>query len=470
MNRARVKLVAVAKNEAYFLPQWIFHHFYMGFDAIDVYINRSVDNSAEILGILRNYYPNLSFYSADWIDKIGSIGDTCNTPMQFAAYTFAHEKTLSGFDYVMFIDVDEFWLPKNGWCTIQHCIRRLDYPDMIHFEWFCSDGLDDYKMPITAADKIEGISFNNGKTLIRTDIDLDFVRLHTQPVVGDFRCVLADGEELTTLDSNPDIVAHRHLRGLKDYFLLHDWKRSPLWHLSNIGNGHATLGTKDAKFFPKSTKVEYNNRFPGYIEAKFKITLLPDYLEKFAKITRSSALEGAMVRARKSRLLLALDAIRRIKSDPNSKLSQMLLPTISPLEDLHMQAIAQIREHEPDFPEGPIITDPATLQSGTHEEIIANFALAMRLYPYAMDSEGAPLFARAYIEYLFGHGNLNEAIAFLNSYEKTIPSLFGRTWKYLTLARNYEKAGKPEEALRNYKCLRFLRNDEVKAAIARLRK
>ena len=43
--KAKVKLVAIAKNEAAYLPQWIHHHFSIGFNEIEIFINDTTDNS-----------------------------------------------------------------------------------------------------------------------------------------------------------------------------------------------------------------------------------------------------------------------------------------------------------------------------------------------------------------------------------------------------------------------------------------
>ena len=45
---AKIKLVAIAKNEAAYLPQWIHHHFSIGFNEIEIFINDTTDNSLAI--------------------------------------------------------------------------------------------------------------------------------------------------------------------------------------------------------------------------------------------------------------------------------------------------------------------------------------------------------------------------------------------------------------------------------------
>ena len=65
MEEIKIKLIAIAKNEAANLPQWVFHHFRIGVDSIDVYINGSSDNSLEISRKINSFEPRFKFYDAD---------------------------------------------------------------------------------------------------------------------------------------------------------------------------------------------------------------------------------------------------------------------------------------------------------------------------------------------------------------------------------------------------------------------
>jgi len=44
----KVKLVAIAKDEAPYIPQWIYHHLSIGIDLIEIHINNTTDNSLNI--------------------------------------------------------------------------------------------------------------------------------------------------------------------------------------------------------------------------------------------------------------------------------------------------------------------------------------------------------------------------------------------------------------------------------------
>ena len=70
MDKIKIKLVAIAKNEAAYLPQWIFHHLRLGVDSIDIYINGSSDNSVEISRIINSFEPRFKFYESDkYVEK-----------------------------------------------------------------------------------------------------------------------------------------------------------------------------------------------------------------------------------------------------------------------------------------------------------------------------------------------------------------------------------------------------------------
>lgn len=100
----KVKIVAVAKDEAPFFPLWVYHHFYFGFNAIDIYINRTSDNSEDVLDNLSLVFPKLSYFHINSLDYLNSIYES-NTPLQLQAYGLAYENE-KDYDYLLFIDID----------------------------------------------------------------------------------------------------------------------------------------------------------------------------------------------------------------------------------------------------------------------------------------------------------------------------------------------------------------------------
>ena len=60
--------VCIAKDEAAYLHEWIFHHLHFGFDRIYVYLNRITDDSISIARSIADEYPSVHFEIIDWID------------------------------------------------------------------------------------------------------------------------------------------------------------------------------------------------------------------------------------------------------------------------------------------------------------------------------------------------------------------------------------------------------------------
>ena len=137
---AKIKLVAVAKDESAYLPEWIFHHFYFGFDAIDIYINRTQDNSLDALEKIQKIHKNLNFYVADWIDLC--LDKTVRSQLQNIIYakSYYEEKSKQTYTHIMFLDIDEFWTPLDLNTNINHFIDKFQKHSSISFQWFNISG------------------------------------------------------------------------------------------------------------------------------------------------------------------------------------------------------------------------------------------------------------------------------------------------------------------------------------------
>ncbi|EGF92228.1 domain of unknown function family protein [Asticcacaulis biprosthecium C19] len=93
-----VAIIAIARNEGRFLTEWLAYHLRLGFDRIIVYDNESDDDSARILDTLSEEYP---------IQRIPWLSEPGLSP-QIAAYNHALVHDGKDFDWVAFIDCDEF--------------------------------------------------------------------------------------------------------------------------------------------------------------------------------------------------------------------------------------------------------------------------------------------------------------------------------------------------------------------------
>lgn len=89
---------AIAKDEAIYLAEWIAHYVLIGFDSIVIYDNASVDGTSEILHDLseKGILTHIKWPSIDGVSP------------QLSAYNDCIDRFKDDFDFIAFVDVDEF--------------------------------------------------------------------------------------------------------------------------------------------------------------------------------------------------------------------------------------------------------------------------------------------------------------------------------------------------------------------------
>ena len=114
----RIKIAAIAKNEGAYLPQWIFHHYKFGVREFEVWVNQSTDDSLEILNRIKQL-PDISLIVVE-ADEFFEECRLKNKYFQLESYRkIWSQSQLERFDYLFFLDVDEFWTPKNMNSTLE---------------------------------------------------------------------------------------------------------------------------------------------------------------------------------------------------------------------------------------------------------------------------------------------------------------------------------------------------------------
>lgn len=233
MSRPKIKIVAVAKDESAYIPEWVHHHLFFGFDAIEIYINRTTDNSATVLSSICAKHPTVSWQLADWVDLCP--GDAKNH-IQFIIYAKAlAEMRLAGeFTHVFFLDIDEFWCPTDFSSKIQDYLLALATNKAIFFEWV--NDLGDLEAFSPVPQHIEGNLSALGKTLLPIDLDLIELRHHVPLLKNSSQHVLANG---TVFEGRENIVqaVKPKLNFLKNAFVYHRAHRSEMEYVSLVYRG-----------------------------------------------------------------------------------------------------------------------------------------------------------------------------------------------------------------------------------------
>jgi hypothetical protein len=232
-ERPKVKIVAVAKDESAYFAEWVHHHLYFGFDAIEIYVNRTTDNSAEILDAIKNKYPQVSWQCADWIDI---CPQDARQNIQFIAYAHAMQNIRASgkFTHVFFLDIDEFWCPENYRDSIQDVIEPLGRHNAIFFEWLNDTG----ELPCFSSipDVLSGILSPLGKTLLPIECNVHELRHHVPLFENKDIHILADGQKFKAR-ANPVQALDKSLNSIKSSFIYHRAHRSEVEYVSLLYRG-----------------------------------------------------------------------------------------------------------------------------------------------------------------------------------------------------------------------------------------
>jgi len=226
----KVKLVAVAKDEAAYLPEWIAHHLYFGFDEIEIHINRTTDNTYKILESFKTL-PQLKLVDGD------PLFDSYPGNPQVGTYKkVLSSATRQGFTHLCFLDIDEFWVPQNLTSTVQQCIIELGKPDVISFEW-CNKFEPDILFGPALQKDFKLIRAPQVKSIV--DANAPKFRVNPHTIVNPYlNYKLADGSIFEHISEGFSRVSDEHLRSpLKPYFILHRYYRSELEYIAMLGKG-----------------------------------------------------------------------------------------------------------------------------------------------------------------------------------------------------------------------------------------
>ncbi|MEM0912715.1 MAG: glycosyltransferase family 2 protein [Pseudomonadota bacterium] len=124
----RIKLVSVAKNEASYLPEWIYHHLFFGFDDIEIHYNGCTDNTKALTEIIKE--DSVNFINAD------DVFSQSKTAPQLNIYRQALKNAKrDGYSAVMFMDIDEFWVPVDFSDSIKTIYKKHLPYDSLSFQW-----------------------------------------------------------------------------------------------------------------------------------------------------------------------------------------------------------------------------------------------------------------------------------------------------------------------------------------------
>lgn len=307
----RIKLAAVAKDEAAYLPEWLFHHLHFGFDEIEIVVNNSDDNSVEILERIARHYP-VHFRDLGRTDPgRGHLQRDVYQSVWAAGGTATH---------LCFLDIDEFWTPFDFTESVHDCLNRLGLPDIVSFEW-CLKRSDHERFgrPFQSANQL--IKHRHVKSLFRVDLPVESVGVHNVQAPG-ARNVLADGQP------SPAPYQAQLAKGsvrdtpIKRYFILHRFWRSEYEYIASLAQGMRQMLIADDDPQREALLALRNNR-PGFVipdvqcrDYGIATDRLAPYEQAYAQFVDRCGLHEPLARARvfrEQRHAVAIAALRRFR-------------------------------------------------------------------------------------------------------------------------------------------------------------
>lgn len=120
-------ICAIARNESDYLEEWITYHLNLGFNHIFIYDNNNPDDNSII-----------QFCSAQlWKEQVTVINYRGRLAAQLTAYNDCYMAHSKEFDWIAFIDIDEFitFGIENTYTRINHYLDSIKNFDVIAINW-----------------------------------------------------------------------------------------------------------------------------------------------------------------------------------------------------------------------------------------------------------------------------------------------------------------------------------------------
>lgn len=212
-------LCAIAKNEGAYLAEWIHYHLKCGFDSIWVYVNGTDDYSIDILESISKHHP-VEYVICDYINDESYSEDTShiregflkNNKIQSCAYNEAIKKAKDIYNYVMFLDIDEFFISPD--MNIKNLINKHENSDVISMKWYLEAGEHD-EFDYVLKNTISCTPSRQIKSITKLKGNYDNILIHSSHsnrVIG--------GNKVVLEHNTGYFIFHRHLRSHNEYLSL----------------------------------------------------------------------------------------------------------------------------------------------------------------------------------------------------------------------------------------------------------
>ncbi len=263
MRQIKTKLVAIAKDEAAYLPEWIAHHLFVGFDEIEVQVNRTSDNTLALLTSISVAYPQVRFKLMDWLDV---CAESVRNNIQFISQALAIEeaKLDNHLTHICFLDVDEFWIDINKCRKVNQFISDLGRENAIYIPW-----VNDFpnEKPFSSLEQaFTGNLSVLGKCVYPLNISFKQLHLHRSEIEAEY--ILPNGKR-PEFDRKAVQALREEQRSLQETIIYHRSHRSAMEYVSLLFRG------RPSDLFPYKRN---RKGLPRVIDSTVSIVLNSQYM------------------------------------------------------------------------------------------------------------------------------------------------------------------------------------------------
>lgn len=240
----RIKLCAIAKDEAAYLFNWVFHHLYFGFDEVEVWLNNITDNSEELC---REMAASDSRFKYRVADDVVSEAYRRGKMFQIIAYEKMYKAAVyEGFDYIVFLDIDEFFVPKDFRSHVGSLVDGIPDADVISLQWYF-DKADKARLPF-------GSDFTPSQEIYQDRHVKSILKIGRKPkinlhnhIVKGGSYALHDGSSFEQIDAEEQAdrakVTEEYFKKnegtVNSFFILHCTFRSEMEYVASLLRGRA---------------------------------------------------------------------------------------------------------------------------------------------------------------------------------------------------------------------------------------
>jgi hypothetical protein len=218
-------LAGIAKNEAAYLPEWIFYHLRLGIDSILIYVNDTDDNTCEILDKIGRNHPVeycvvdgiADSDTAAWRKIVSNPVFYDTQPLQSKSYARILHENKAAYDCILFLDLDEFLLERT--VRLRELIDSQPGSGVFYFKWFNVAGEEMPFQPLTTC--TQGAYRPVQKYLINTAFPEQTLQSAHEVDTGE---TCADWNDLRRIgvsrQEDSIVIVHRFQRSLPEYLAL----------------------------------------------------------------------------------------------------------------------------------------------------------------------------------------------------------------------------------------------------------